>query len=223
MESDYEEVVFEPVVSEMSTNQDDIIKMLMAISNQMMMNYQDIQQRLTGTDSHLSTELARIVQDNENFKKEIRQELLSLGTTGPSVVTSMTSVPLAASSTPNQPTVSPSPIAVNSNVSVTCLSSPTSLDFQAQMMVLLNDTFSKLSTVIGDLKGSDTKSEWPKFSGDLKKFRSWYLAIMVQLTIPPWQELYDVTTNDIVESTTNTTLNGKLYAKLLVSLEGQAL
>jgi len=37
MESDYEEVVFEPVVSEMSTNQDDIIKMLMAISNQMMM------------------------------------------------------------------------------------------------------------------------------------------------------------------------------------------
>jgi len=112
---------------------------------------------------------------------------------------------------------------VNSNVSVTCLSSPTSLDFQAQMMVLLNDTFSKLSTVIGDLKGSDTKSEWPKFSGDLKKFRSWYLAIMVQLTIPPWQELYDVTTNDIVESTTNTTLNGKLYAKLLVSLEGQAL
>jgi hypothetical protein len=223
MESDYEEVVFEPVVSEMSTNQDDIIKMLMAISNQMMMNYQDIQQRLTGTDSHLSTELARIVQDNENFKKEIRQELLSLGTTGPSVVTSMTSVPLAASSTPNQPTVSPSPIAVNSNVSVTGLSSPTSLDFQAQMMVLLNDTFSKLSTVIGDLKGSDTKSEWPKFSGDLKKFRSWYLAIMVQLTIPPWQELYDVTTNDIVESTTNTMLNGKLYAKLLVSLEGQAL
>jgi hypothetical protein len=46
---------------------------------------------------------------------------------------------------------------------------------------------------------------------------------MAQLSIPPWQDLYDATTNNVVETTTNTTLNGKLYAKLLVSLEGQAL
>jgi hypothetical protein len=91
------------------------------------------------------------------------------------------------------------------------------------MMVLLNDTFLKLTTVLGDSKASDTKSDWPKFLGHLKKFRSWHLAIMAQLSIPPWQELYDVTTNNIVASTTNSVLNGKLYAKLLVSLEGQAL
>jgi predicted nucleic acid-binding protein len=46
---------------------------------------------------------------------------------------------------------------------------------------------------------------------------------MAQLSIPPWQDLYDATTNNVVETTTYTTLNGKLYAKLLVSLEGQAL
>jgi hypothetical protein len=46
---------------------------------------------------------------------------------------------------------------------------------------------------------------------------------MAQLSIPPWQDLYDATTNNVVETTTNTTLNGKLYAKLLVSLEGQSL
>jgi hypothetical protein len=63
----------------------------------------------------------------------------------------------------------------------------TSLDFQAQMMLMLNDTFSKLSTVIADNKNTDSH------------------------------------TNDFVDTTSNTTLNGKLYAKLLVCLEGQAL
>jgi transcriptional regulator CtsR len=46
---------------------------------------------------------------------------------------------------------------------------------------------------------------------------------MAQLSLFPWQELYDPVSNDIVQTTSNTTLNGKLYAKLLVSLEGQAL
>jgi hypothetical protein len=46
---------------------------------------------------------------------------------------------------------------------------------------------------------------------------------MAQVSLPPWQELYDPTTNDVVSTTSNVTLNGKLYAKLLVSLEGSAL
>jgi hypothetical protein len=46
---------------------------------------------------------------------------------------------------------------------------------------------------------------------------------MAQHSHAPWQELYDFTTNDNISSTTNTSLNGMLYAKLLVSLEGQAL
>jgi hypothetical protein len=46
---------------------------------------------------------------------------------------------------------------------------------------------------------------------------------MAQLTLSPWQKLYDSASNDIVQTTTNAILNGKLYAKLLISLEGQAL
>ncbi len=72
-------------------------------------------------------------------------------------------------------------------------------------------------------KQSDSKAEWPKFSGDSKKFRSWYLAIMTQLSITPWRDLYDSSRNDIVESTTNNTLNEKLYYKLVLALEGLAL
>jgi hypothetical protein len=34
---------------------------------------------------------------------------------------------------------------------------------------------------------------------------------------------YNTVSNDIVESMANTALNGKLYVKLLISLEGQAL
>ncbi len=46
---------------------------------------------------------------------------------------------------------------------------------------------------------------------------------MAQLTLSPWQKLYDSASNDIVQTTTNAILNGKLYAKLLISLEGQVL
>jgi hypothetical protein len=46
---------------------------------------------------------------------------------------------------------------------------------------------------------------------------------MAQVSLPPCQELYDSMLNDVVNMTSNTVLNGKLYAKLLVSLEGSAL
>lgn len=46
---------------------------------------------------------------------------------------------------------------------------------------------------------------------------------MALLSIPPWSELYDVTKNDIVTTTSNTALNGKLYVKIISVLEGQAL
>lgn len=46
---------------------------------------------------------------------------------------------------------------------------------------------------------------------------------MAQISLLPWQELYDPITNDVIQTNTNTALNGKLYTKFLVSLEGQAL
>lgn len=42
------------------------------------------------------------------------------------------------------------------------------IDVQTHMMQLLTDLFSKLSSVLAD-KSTDTKSDWPKFSGDSKK------------------------------------------------------
>jgi len=97
-----------------------------------------------------------------------------------------------------------------------------STDIQAQMILMWTESFSKLSTALVD-KNQDTKSEWPKFYGDAKKFRAWYLSIMAQISLPPWQEFYDQANNTVVESNMNIVLNGKLYAKLLVSLEEQAL
>jgi len=128
----------------------------------------------------------------------------------------LNSVSQDPSSTPNQSTSPPVPQGLSSSVA-----SSSSTDMQTQMMYLLTESFSKLSTALLD-KSSDTKSEWPKFSGDSKKFRSWYLAIIAQLSLPPWQELYDSIKHDVVPSTSNAALNGKLYAKLLLSLEGIA-
>ena len=54
-------------------------------------------------------------------------------------------------------------------------------------------------------------------------FRSWYLAIMTQLSIAPWRDLYDPSKNDVLLSTTNVSLNEKLYSKLILALEGSAL
>jgi hypothetical protein len=99
--------------------------------------------------------------------------------------------------------------------------SPMVLDQQAEMMTLFANLMSKLSLVLSEK--SESKSDWPKFTGDQKKFRAWHLAIMAQLLLPPWVELYDATMNDIVENTSNSTLNGKLYSKLLLVLDGTAL
>ncbi len=87
---------------------------------------------------------------------------------------------------------------------------------------MMMESFAKLSTVLAETK-SDSKSDWPKFSGVSKKFCDWYLSIMTQVSLPPWNVLYDSTTNDVVATTSNTTLNGKLYSKIILWLEGKAL
>jgi len=46
---------------------------------------------------------------------------------------------------------------------------------------------------------------------------------MTQLSLSPWSALYDPVQNTVVATTTNTSLNSKFYAKLIASLEGQAL
>jgi hypothetical protein len=91
-----------------------------------------------------------------------------------------------------------------------------------QVLLLLTDSFTKMANALME-KSTDSKVEWPKYSGDKKMFRSWYLAIMTQLSIAPWRVLYHPSKNDIVLSTTNVSLNEKLYSKLILALEGSAL
>jgi hypothetical protein len=96
-----------------------------------------------------------------------------------------------------------------------------SQDFQNQMLTMPNATFSKLATIVSDAKTNETKSDWPKFNGDTKKFKQRYLAIVAQLSLAPWKEFYDFNTDTVVKASSNTSLNEKLYAKLRLCLEGQ--
>jgi hypothetical protein len=60
-------------------------------------------------------------------------------------------------------------------------------DPQSQMMALMVESFTKLSTALTE-KNTESKSDWPKFAGNVKKFRSWYLSIIAQGSLPPWNE-----------------------------------
>ena len=201
MEADCKE---EPqVTSTSSSSNDEILKILTAISSQMVVGQQDLQNQLLSSNQSLQAELQKVRDENEKFKQEMRAEFQN-------------SSPVVPTTT----TVVDSTTSVSAPLSVS--SSNSSMDFQSQMLAVLNETFSKLSSVIGD-KSSETKSDWMKFSGDPKKFRSWYQAIMAQLSIAPWTPLYNSDTNSVVKITTNDALNGKLYAKVIGALEGSAL
>jgi hypothetical protein len=155
---------------------------------------------------------------------DLKKESIATSTQSSGVKTSYT---LHNASIPVPGLVPPSSPVQDANIT-------SSSDPRTQMMLLFANSFSKFSTVLTDnqetlaklssalTNKSDSKAEWPKFSGDQKKFRAWYLAIMAQILLPPWV-VYDSTTNDIVSATTNSTLNGKLYSKLLLALEGTAL
>jgi hypothetical protein len=210
-----------------------IMQVLIVISSQMVANMQelhekitktasDLQEQLSRNDFKISTEIHCITQEHDEFKREIRNELLSLRNVGistnpvPPVPVPIPSLPVVSNSSPSVPVDLP----VSQGPNTTILTQGDAM--QSQMLHLLNETFSKLSTVLLESK-SESKTDWPKFSGETTKFRDWYLAIMAQLSLPPWNVLYDPVRNDVVSTTSHTQLNGKLYAKLLISLEGPAM
>jgi len=176
-----------------------------------------------------STFKQEITNQNDSFKIQVKQELdelrqlilqqqpLSSGTS--SHTSSFSSQPGISITSSTQPVpilnhVLPSPLNTPSPV----ISSSTT----DQVLLLLTDSFTKMANALTE-KSVDTKAEWPKFGGDGKKFKAWYLAIITQLSIAPWREFYDQIKNDVVTVTTNTTLNEKLYSKLILALEGTAL
>jgi hypothetical protein len=124
--------------------------------------------------------------------------------------------------TPSQPPSIPLRVQPDSS-QVSAVQAQSPIDSNQQVMVMLAESFSKLSSFMIQDKGSDKKYDWPKFSGDTKTFKAWYLAILAQLSLPQWQDLYDSSTKNVVKSTMNVALNGKLYAKLITCLDGSAL
>jgi hypothetical protein len=177
-------------------------------------------QILTATDK-MSSDFHHVMSDNRIFKQEVRGELQELrflirqyssqmNTTLNSNGSVPPEVPVSLStSSANVTTPSIHPV---SSVNITSnLSSSTD-----QVLLLLTNLFTKMANALTE-KNTDSKAEWPKYSGDKKMFRSWYLAIMTQLSIAPWRDLYDPLNNDVVLSTTNVFLNEKLYSKLILA------
>lgn len=231
MESDCKDLLSGQLKNEdTSATSHEILNMLGAISSQMMISHQDLKQQ----NSILSSELQKVIADAEHFKQEMRDELLRLqqsSVTSTPVISSVQSGPvLSSSGAVVSPTAGSTQGVVGQPSFVSSIPSGTMspVDFQTQMLALLNNTFSQSTTVIndtktaiGEAKTSDSKSDWPKFSGDTKKFRHWYLGIMSQISISPWKDMYDADRNNVVQTTTNSVLNGKLYAKVIAALEGQ--
>jgi hypothetical protein len=184
-----------------------------------------IKSHISDATQQLSGDFRQVIDENTRFKQEMREELDEMR----EVLADQKRL-LGIQSSYSSPSIhsSDSPSAVATNTSSVPLSPSMAVssalldqDVQSQMLAMLTDSPSKLSSVLSEK--SDSKSDWPKFSGDTKMFCSWYLAIMAQLSLPPWLELYDTTRNDIKPTTTNATLNGNFYSKLLLALEGSAL
>jgi len=205
----------------------DIQLLFAAFTQQMTTHMNDLHDRIAENE-------VRLCQKQEQFHRAMKEEMDELRSLvnvsqHPDVPTSSSSPgPSSMSTVPNVSSVTSAPSSQVSGLpshtpSNSSTASLNTVDLHAQMMLMLTESFSKLTSVMVDQKSSDVKSDWPKFSGDAKKFRSWYLSILAQLSIHPWSELYDSSTNSVVTSTQNTSLNGKLYAKLIAALEGQAL
>ncbi len=158
---------------------------------------------------HIAENEARLCQKQEQFHRAVKEEMDELRSLvnvsqHPDVPTSSSSPgPLSMSTVPNVSSVTSAPSSQVSGLpshtpSNSSTASLNTVDLHAQMMLMLTESFSKLTSVMVDQKSSDVKSDWPKFSGDAKKFRSWYLSILAQLSIHPWSELYDSSTNSVV-------------------------
>jgi hypothetical protein len=192
---------------------------------------------LTLQTDRLHARFQQVTENHDDFKIEVRQELDALRaliqhnqtvSQVPWHPVSMPSIkiqgyqPVSSSGVQSAIPVAPAGASPHQSNVESHSSSLMTSDIQSQMLLMLTESFSKLSTALTE-KSSDFKADWPKFSGDSRKFRAWYLAIMSQLSLAPWLELYDSTINDVIPTMSNSILNGKLYSKLILALEGTAL
>jgi hypothetical protein len=211
----------------MEADCEDSLKMSSTSQGIMDMNslFEAMSIKLTFEITKISRDFQHVVDAHDTFKQEVRDELDELRrlVLQQTPVIGNPTVPLtpiqSSISTSVLPKVSSTTVAPGSNFPV--MSSGNTQDIQSKMMLMMMKSFSKLTTAFSE-SNLETKHDWPKFSGESKKFHSWYLGIMMQISLPPWSELYDASKHDIVASTTNASLNGKLYSKLILALEGVA-
>jgi len=115
-----------------------------------------------------------VVEDHNDFKQEVRSKLdklhmlvLQQGQPTPQLqefprtIESSSSPPIMTSRVNTTPIPDTVPAVVSDSSSIR--------DLQSQMMLLMTESFSKLSTAFVEGK-SKSKTEWPKFHGDPKKF-----------------------------------------------------
>jgi len=119
--------------------QDSIFKMLDAISSQMLQNYQTLQVQLTQT----AEDVRRISQDNDTFRQEIRNELDTIRSSTVLSGNNPGIQPNAVLSVTASPPLIQSAVTPSASTTVST-SSSNSVDFQSQMLLMLNETFSKL-------------------------------------------------------------------------------
>jgi len=189
----------------------DLSQLILSLSRQISNQTQSIQDQLSQQNSVLQDQSVQnelrfqtVIQENEEFKRSVRSELDQLKTmlassvpavlpkSEPSSVLSSGSNVSLGNSSSTLPLDSNTQ-ALSSGTSTTLSSSlpssstNTSSSIDNQVMLMLAESFSKLSSVLVVDKGTESKVEWPKFSGDSKLFKAWYLAIVAQISIPPWK------------------------------------
>jgi hypothetical protein len=126
----------------------------------MLATTQDLQDRLASTELKFTQELQRIQHENDVFRRDIRAEIQA--TISNASPPNISSAPVINTLGQLSTTIVPPVLNISQNVA-TCPSSSSTPDFQTQMMSLLTETFSKLTMV-----STDSKSDWPKFNGDVK-------------------------------------------------------
>jgi hypothetical protein len=153
MESDCEDNITPSILADTSQANNEIMTMLDAISNQMMSNLQSLQDQLIHTDEKLTQQLQWVVQNHESFKQEINAKFLVLGNSSNMHLPSTPSPDVNDNSSVIPLIVTSGTLLQNSSL----ISNSTSqLDFQVQMMVMLNNTFSKLSTALVENKSQES-------------------------------------------------------------------
>jgi uncharacterized protein YfkK (UPF0435 family) len=135
-----------------------------------------IQDQLRDNEHKISTKFQMVVQENESFRQSMRSELDELHnlisshsqTISPShlasLVSSSSSTVNSSTSSNNESQSQPSTPGITAIVS---LSVPISSDLQANMLLMLAESLTKLTSVLSD-KSDFKSSDWPKFSGDQK-------------------------------------------------------